>query len=250
MKRISIVIPAKDEQERLPRFLRIVIDYCRRSANSYEIIVVDDGSMDKTAEAALSFQKEFPSLKLLRFEHNHGKGYAVKEGFLSAQGEIVLFLDADGSTQPEEIERHLPFFEQGYDIVIGSRILKDGTSQVKALAYRKWMGSVFNFLVSHLLIKGIKDTQCGFKMFRADLIRELFGSLHLDGFGFDLEVLFLAQKMNLRIKEVAVNWTHVEGSKVDIIKDSLGMFWNIIQIRFFFKYNSGFCLGNRAYVQK
>jgi dolichyl-phosphate beta-glucosyltransferase len=237
MKRISIVIPAKDEQERLPRFLRTVIDYCQKSSHSYEIIVVDDGSKDQTVNASLFFQKEFPSLKVISLGTNHGKGYAVKQGFFAAQGQIVLFLDADGSTRPEEIERHLGWFEQGYDIVIGSRVLSDGKSQVKALAYRQWMGAVFNFLVSCMLIKDIKDTQCGFKMFRASHIRALFSPLHLKGFGFDLEILYLAQKMDLRIKEVAVNWSHVDGSKVDLLKDSLRMFWNIIQIRFIFKYD-------------
>jgi dolichyl-phosphate beta-glucosyltransferase len=231
MKKISIIIPAKDEQKRLPRFLRTVIDYCHQSTHSYEIIVVDDGSKDQTANTTLSFQKEFPSLKVISLERNHGKGYAVKQGFFAAQGEIVLFLDADGSTGPQEIERHLDWFDAGYDIVIGSRVLIDGKSHVNALAYRKWIGAVFNFLVSHMLIKDIKDTQCGFKMFRASLIPALFGGLNLEGFGFDLEVLYLAQKMNLRIKEVAVNWSHVDGSKVNLLKDSLGMFWNIIQIK-------------------
>ena len=237
MKRISIIIPAKDEQERLPCFLRTVIDHCHKSAHSYEIIVVDDGSKDQTVNATLSFQKEFPSLKVISLERNHGKGYAVKWGFFAAQGEIVLFLDADGSTQPQEIERHLLWFDQGYDIIIGSRVLSDGKSHVKALSYRKWMGAVFNFLVSRVLIKGIKDTQCGFKMFRASIIRDLFGPLHLQGYGFDLEVLYLAQKMNLRIKEVAVNWSHVDGSKVDLLTDSLRMFWNIIELRFNFGFN-------------
>jgi len=231
LKEISIIIPAKDEEKRLPGFLKTVIDYCRKSIHPYEIIVVDDGSTDRTAAAALSFQKEFPSLKVISLERNHGKGYAVKQGFFAAKGQIVLFLDADGSTGPQEIERHLNWLEQGYDIVIGSRVLTDGESHVKTLAYRKLMGSVFNFMVSHMLIQGIKDTQCGFKMFRASVIPTVFGKLHLEGFGFDLEVLYLAQKNNLRIKEVPVNWTHVDGSKVDLFKDSLRMFWNIIEIR-------------------
>jgi dolichyl-phosphate beta-glucosyltransferase len=231
MKRISIIIPAKDEQERLPRFLKAVIEYCHQSRHRYEIIVVDDGSKDRTAAKALSFQHDFPLLKVLSLERNHGKGYAVKQGFLAASGEIVLFLDADGSTGPDEIERHLDSFEEGYDLVIGSRVLNDQRYHVKARAYRKWMGAMFNFLVSHMLIKGIKDTQCGFKMFRASIIPDLFGQLYLEGYGFDLEVLYLAQRMNLRIKEVPINWSHVDGSKVDILKDSLRMFWNIIQIR-------------------
>ncbi|MEI7998728.1 MAG: dolichyl-phosphate beta-glucosyltransferase [Candidatus Omnitrophota bacterium] len=228
---ISIIIPAKDEQSRLPQFLKKVIEYCEKSTNFYEIIIVDDGSKDETVKMALSFQEEFQSLRVLSLERNHGKGYAVKQGFLAANGEVVLFLDADGSINPEEIERHLSLFDQGYDVVIGSRVLKDKDSQVKTLAYRKWMGYVFNFLVSSLLIKGIKDTQCGFKMFRASLVKNIFDPMQLEGFGFDLEILYLAQKNNYRIKEVSVNWSHVDGSKVDMIKDSLRMFYNIFEIK-------------------
>ena len=125
MRKISIIIPAKDEEKRLPNFLRTVIDYCCQSAHAYEIIVVDDGSRDQTAHVALAFQKEFPELKVLSLERNHGKGYAVKQGFFAAQGEIILFLDADGSTGPQEIEKHLNWFDEGYDIVIGSRVLID-----------------------------------------------------------------------------------------------------------------------------
>ena len=229
--KISIIIPAKDEQERLPGFLKAVIDYCRAFPHSSEIIVVDDGSQDHTASEALAFQKNFPALKVISLERNHGKGYAVKQGFMAAQGDVVLFLDADGSTGPDEIGRHLHFLEEGYDIVIGSRALADGQSMVKAKAYRKWIGNVFNFLVSRLLIKGIKDTQCGFKMFRKAAAKDIFSKIHLEGFGFDLEVLCLAQKNNYRIKEVPVTWTHVEGSKVSILRDSLKMFANILQIR-------------------
>ena len=229
--KISIIIPAKDEQKRLPRFLKTVIEYCRSSSQFYEIIVVDDGSRDQTAQEALAFQKDFPALKVLSLRRNYGKGYAVKQGFLAATGDLVLFLDADGSTGPQEIERHLPLFEEGYDVVVGSRVLLDGQSHVKALVYRRWMGNVFNFLVSSLLLKGIKDTQCGFKMFRGAVAHKIFERLHLNGFGFDMEVLYLAQKMKFHIKEVAVNWAHVDGSKVNLVKDSARMFWNIVQIK-------------------
>lgn len=229
--KISIIIPAKDEQQRLPSFLRTVIDYCCQSIHQYEIIVVDDGSSDQTSAQAASFQKEFPSLKVITLTRNHGKGYAVKQGAFAAKGEIVLFLDADGSTGPQEIERHLGLLNEGYDIVIGSRVVKDEGTKVKTLLYRRWIGILFNFLVHCLLIKNIKDTQCGFKMFKASVVPSLFGRLYLDGFGFDMELLYLAQKMDLRIKEVAVNWSHVEGSKVNLISDSWRMFWNILQIK-------------------
>jgi len=232
---ISVVIPAKDEQLRLPLFLQTLIDYCQDSRLRYEIIVVDDGSADKTSQEVLHFQKAFPGLKLLRFEHNHGKGFAVQQGFLAAGGDIVLFMDADGSTPADEIEKNLKFLSEGYDIIIGSRVLQSPTSTVKALLYRKSMGWIFNFLVSTFLIKGIKDTQCGFKMFRRPIIRPLWENIHLEGFGFDLEVLFLAQRMNYKIKEVAVNWKHVENSKIDLIKDSWQMMVNIFQIRSWYR---------------
>jgi len=232
---ISVVIPAKDEQLRLPLFLQTLIDYCQDSRLRYEIIVVDDGSADKTSQEVLHFQKAFPGLKLLRFEHNHGKGFAVQQGFLAAGGDIVLFMDADGSTPADEIEKNLKFLSEGYDIIIGSRVLQSPTSTVKALLYRKSMGWIFNFLVSTFLIKGIKDTQCGFKMFRRPIIRPLWENIRILGFGFDLEVLFLAQRMNYKIKEVAVNWKHVENSKIDLIKDSWQMMVNIFQIRSWYR---------------
>lgn len=232
---ISIVIPAKDEELRLPPFLTSLIDHCRKSPFRYEIIVVDDGSTDQTSREVLHIQKSFPGLKLLRFEHNHGKGFAVKQGLLAAGGKIALFMDADGSTPASEIEKNLKFLSEGFDIVIGSRVLHSQTSTVKALLYRKSMGWVFNFLVSTFLIKGIKDTQCGFKIFRREIIRPLWANIRLDGFGFDLEVLFLAQQMNYKIKEVAVNWKHVENSKVDLIRDSWRMIINIFQIRSWYR---------------
>ncbi len=231
MKSISIVIPAKDEEKRLPSFLKTVIEFCHRSTHSYEIIIVDDGSKDATAPLALAFQKDFSSLRVISLDRNHGKGFAVKQGFLASHGDIVLFLDADGSTSPTEIERHLYLLDQENDVVIGSRVLRDVQSQVKTRFYRKIMGNVFNYCVSSLLIKGIKDTQCGFKMFKSAAAKNIFQRVYLEGFGFDLEVLFLAQKFHYRIKEVPVNWSHVQGSKVNIWKDSLRMFFNILEIK-------------------
>lgn len=231
---ISVVIPAKDEEFRLPQFLQTLITYCQASTLRYEIIVIDDGSTDKTAELTLTFQKIFPDLSLLKLGRNHGKGYAVKQGLMAAHGNISLFMDADGSTSPNEIEKNLRFFAEGYDIVIGSRVLQNNTSKVKALFYRRFMGWIFNFFVSTFLIKGIKDTQCGFKMFRRRIISPLWEDIRLEGFGFDLEVLYAAQQMDYKIKEVAVNWKHVDNSKVDLIKDSMRMLVNIFQIRYWY----------------
>ena len=228
---ITIIIPAKDEEKRLPPFLASVINYCQQSRYRYEIIVVDDGSTDNTTQAAEAFKTTFPALSILTLPLNRGKGHAVKCGFLKAHGHIALFLDADGSTPVSEIERHLHFFDEGYDIVIGSRVLQDTSSSVKAKSYRKLMGLIFNRFVHTFLIKDIKDTQCGFKMFRHTTIHPIWDKVHLDGFGFDLEVLFLAQQLGFKIKEIPVNWIHVEGSKVSLLNDSIRMFINIFQIK-------------------
>lgn len=228
---VSIIIPAKDEAKRLPLFLQEVIDYCLNSKLSYEIVVVDDGSSDDTSRVALDFKKIFTALTVIRLGVNYGKGYAVKKGLLASKGRVALFLDADGSTGPEEIEKNLIFFDQGYDIVIGSRVLVEKGSKVKTRFYRKWMGLLFNFLVHTFLIKGINDTQCGFKMFKQGIIKPLFERVQLNGFGFDLEVLYLAKRMGFKVKEVAVNWKHVDGSKINLVSDSYKMFLNIFHIK-------------------
>jgi len=228
---ISIIIPAKDEAKRLPSFLDNLIPYCQNSVKQYEIIVVDDGSSDNTAILARDFQAKFSRLKVIRLNKNRGKGYAVKTGLFEACGDIVLFLDADGSTMPDEIENNLHFLKEGYDIVIGSREVKDDKHLVTAKYYRKMIGQVFNFFVHLLLFKEIKDSQCGFKMFRKETIRPIFSQVNIQGFGFDLEVLYLAFKLDYRIKEVPVNWHHVDESKINLIMDSLRMFINIFQVR-------------------
>lgn len=229
---ISIVIPSKDEEQCLVKFLNEVVLHCRKSSQIYEIIVIDDGSTDRTYQIAMDFLEEFPHSKVIKFNKNRGKGHAVKCGMLEARGEIVLFLDADGAVSPSAIDENLHYLNEGYDIVIGSRVVRDGRHVVKGKFHRKFMGTVFNFLVRYFLFKEICDTQCGFKMFRREIVNPLFSRLHIRGFGFDIEILFLAYKMGCRIKEVAVNWKDRKSSKVNLIFDSCRMFMNILQVRY------------------
>ncbi len=228
---LSIVIPAYNEGKRLPFFLHELISYCTKSPRTYEIIVVDDGSEDNTAKIASEFQSQFPGLRVYRLGKNRGKGYAVRYGLFRSRGKISLFMDADGSTPPTEIERNVHYLEEGYDIFVGSRVLKDKDQVLKVALHRKAMGTVFNFLVNKILSLKIRDTQCGFKMFRREIIDPLFSRMSIHRFGFDLEILYLAHKMGYRIKEGPVSWRHIKGSKINLFVDSLKMLINIFQVR-------------------
>ncbi len=228
----SVVIPAYNEEKRLPRFLSDLVDHCRKSAYSYEIIVINDASRDKTSEVVGSFQPKFENLRLIASNKNRGKGHSVKKGMFAAAGDICLFMDADGSVPPDEIEKNAHYLlKDGYDIFVGSRVKRDGSRQLELKWHRKLIGHVFNFLVQSLLFKGIEDTQCGFKMFKRGAVEPLFSRSCVDGFGFDVEILFLAYKMGFKIKEGTVSWREAKGSKVNLIFDPVRMFLNVLQIR-------------------
>lgn len=228
---ISIVIPAFNEEKRLPVFLTSLVSYCKSDINRYEIIIIDDGSSDATYEEVEKFKAIFSGLHCIKLNRNMGKGYAVKRGLLSCRGKVALFLDADGSVSPIEIKRNLHYFAEGYEIVIGSRVLKSEEQIVKAKIYRKIIGICFNYFVHTFLFKEVKDSQCGFKMFKKETIELLFSRMNINGFGFDIELLYLANKMGYKIKEVPVSWEHKNGGKVNLLADSIKMFFNILQIR-------------------
>ncbi len=228
---ISIVIPAFNESRRLPPFLARVISYCQEIDKACEIIIVDDGSSDATFEAASAFTAKFNDLIVIKNERNSGKGYATKKGLLAARGAVRVFLDADGSVGPEEIGKNLHYIEEGYDIFVGSRILTAEAQVLKVKWYRELIGKIFNFFVRKFLFADIKDTQCGFKMFKGATIEPLFSRVYLRGFGFDIEFLYLAFKLGYKVKEGAVSWRHVPGSKINIMTDSIRMFFNILQVR-------------------
>jgi glycosyltransferase involved in cell wall biosynthesis len=237
---LSVVVPAYNEERRLPQTLETIVDYLNRQAYASELIVVDDGSSDRTAQVVETFVASHPRVKLIRNDHR-GKGYAVRTGVLAARGHIVLFSDADLSTPIEEISEMLPWFERGYGIVIGSREGK-GARRIQEPFYRHIMGRVFNMIVRLLTVRGIDDTQCGFKAFRDDVAKDVFTRMKLYGenakkitdamvTGFDVEVLFIAQKAGVKIKEVPVEWQYGTETKVNPLKDSWRNFRDVAMVR-------------------
>ena len=228
---LSVIIPAFNEEARIPATIRRVAKYVEDSFREYEIIVVDDGSTDRTVDAVRSLARDIGRIKLLQNGVNRGKGFSVKQGVQAASGNIILMTDADLSTPIEEIEKLLVWIERDFDVVIGSRGLKESDIVLRQPWYREKMGRTFNVLVSTLVMQGFKDTQCGFKIFRADVAKELFRRSVVEGFGFDVEVLFLAGKLGFRIKEVPVRWINSPDSRVKVLSAPLRMFVDLLAIR-------------------
>ena len=227
--RWSVVIPAFNEAQRLPPFLERVVAYFEGRDEPYEVIVVDDGSTDGTAE--LVEARDLAMVKVLRLKPNAGKGAAVRAGMLAARGAYRVFADADGATPIEELKRLEPLLVAGADVVIGSRVLVDPGVAVTARPHRVAAGRFFNWLVARLGLTGIADSQCGFKAFTAPAAARLFEALSTRGFGFDVELLLLARAAGCRIVEVPVNWADQAGSKIGVLRHGPGMLWQIVLAR-------------------
>jgi dolichyl-phosphate beta-glucosyltransferase len=211
---LSVVIPAFNEARRLPATLEHLRRWLSASGLAHEIVVVDDGSTDGTAEAARAAGGE--GLVLLRHQPNRGKGYAVRRGMLAATGARRLMTDADLSTPIEELPRLMGELDRGGDVAIGSRAVAGARVEIHQPAYREAMGRVFNRLVQLLLLPGLHDTQCGFKLFTAAAAETAFGRSRLDGFSFDVEALYVARRRGLRIAEVPVVWRNDAASRVSL----------------------------------
>jgi dolichyl-phosphate beta-glucosyltransferase len=229
---ISIVIPAYNEQDRLPKTLRRIEEYLHENAWTFhEIIVVDDGSTDATAETAEAFASENPHVRVLRNPGNRGKGYSVRHGMLEARGEWRLFSDADLSTPIEELEKLWFAVVQGKDeIAIGSRALDRSLIGVHQPGLRETFGRIFNGVMRAATGLPIADTQCGFKLFRGDVAQDVFARQTLERFGFDAEILYIAFRRGYSIAEVPVRWNHVDGSKVSMM-NGLHAFAELAEIR-------------------
>lgn len=228
---ITVVVPAYNEENRLGSTLESIAAYFEQRRTAVEILVVDDGSTDRTAELVSACGQRLPFVRLLTYPRNRGKGYAVKFGMANARGRLRLFDDADGSTPISEIERLESAIAAGADVAAGSRAKPSTDTAVEALWYRKLLGRTFNFFVNALIVPDIADTQCGFKMFTAMAGERLFPLLTSERFSFDVELLFLARKKGFKIAEVPVNWHNVPGSKVNLAVDSISMLLDIFRFR-------------------
>ena len=229
----SIVIPAFNEEPRIARTLRLTLDYLRDVSPESELIVVNDGSTDATGTITREvFSETKVATQLLENFPNRGKGAAVRSGLLAAQKPIGLFFDADLSTPLGETPKVIePIANGNVDIAFGSRAIDRSLIGQHQPWRREQGGRVFNLLVRLATGLPFWDTQCGFKAFRLDVCRPILEAAHIDGFAFDVELLYLAQRAGLRIREIPVRWNHAEGSKVDFIHDSLRMLREVIALR-------------------
>lgn len=233
MPYLSIVIPAYNEETRLPATLRIILECMERTwPGNFEILVVDDGSSDRTAELAEEFARRRGEVRLLRNPGNRGKGYSVRHGMLEARGDWVLFTDADLSAPIEELEKLRAAVErERAAIAIGSRALDRSLIGVHQPWWREWAGRIFNRIMRVVVGLPFRDTQCGFKLFRRDAVQAIFPRQRIERFGFDVEVLYLARKLGLKTVEVPVRWNHAEGTRVSMLRDSVDMFLDLLRVR-------------------
>lgn len=233
---LSIIIPAYNEQKRIADTLFAVKAYLAKQPYTSEVIVVDDGSTDYTTEVIKTVDIYGSEIMdqtvsvVMENVKNVGKGFSVARGMLKAQGSIILFTDADLATPIDEVEKFLPYFDEGYDVVIGSRRMEESQVEKKPF-YRDLMSIGFNALVQLLAVRGIHDTQCGFKAFRRDVAHDIARLQRTYRFGFDVEQLYIASKRGYRIHEVPVRWVHQDGSTVSPVRDSLAMVADVVRIR-------------------
>jgi len=268
---LSVIIPAYNEEKRLPATLEEIDKYLSKQDYEYEIIVVSDGSKDKTAEVAMSYVQKIKNLKIIDNKENHGKGYVVRQAMLEATGDYRLFTDADNSTSIDQVEKMWPYFrketrslseakdsyfrketrslseakdsyfESEYDIVIGSRDVEGAVLAVPQSFQRRMLGDTFNLVVKIVAgFWGISDTQCGFKGFTARAVENIFPKCKIDRWAFDVEILVIAKKMGYKIKEMPVTWVNDPYSKVKL-KGMIRMLSEVLQIRLNFlsgRYNN------------
>lgn len=229
---LSIVVPCYNEQDRLPETIERIVGYMDSRGTPYELVLSDDGSTDGTRQVMDDAAAKHHAVRIVALPKNRGKGRALAEGVKAATGARILVCDADLSTPIEELTELEKAFNAGAGVAIGSRSIKGSRVEIHQPIYRVLMGKVFNLIVQATLLPGLWDTQCGFKLFRADLAHEVFGALTTNGFAYDPEVLYLARKRGERIAEVPVVWRNSAPTKVAAFRSSLDMFLNVLRVRF------------------
>ena len=236
---LSIIVPAYNEEKRLPKTLLDMDKYLRKQKYEYEIIVINDGSSDKTVEKVKKLKSEIKGLKLIDNKKNHGKGFVVRQGLLKAKGKIRLFSDADNSTSIDQIEKVFPWIKKGFDIVIGSRDAKGAVLDPPQPLFRMFLGNAFNLMVQITVgLWGVWDTQCGFKALTAKAANKILPKCKIDRWAFDPEILVIGKKLGYKIKEIPVVWRNDINSKVKfkgVVRmaiDLLKIRWNLISHKY------------------
>lgn len=229
---ISVIIPAYNESGRILPTLGRIDEYLRNYFEKFEIIVVNDGSFDNTGDIVAEACKKITSIKYINYQPNRGKGFALRRGVALSTGDIVLISDADLSTPIEELEKLLTFYDNGVDIAIGSRALEESQIVVRQPWWREFMGRMFNRFIKSLILRDFRDTQCGFKLFRGDIAREVFSLSCIDRFAYDVEILYIAKKLGYKIKEAPIKWINSPESRIRPIRDSFQTALDVLKIRF------------------
>lgn len=230
IRKLSVVVPAYNEAERIGPSLDRMLTWLADNVRDFEIVVVDDGSTDQTTEVIARRMLHSHRLRILRNAVNSGKGWSVRRGMLEAEGDHILMTDADLSTPIEELQQLAPHVSK-HDIVIGSRATAGSRILRHQPLYREWMGKVFNRMVQAVVLPGISDTQCGFKLFRREAAQAVFSRVTTPGFGFDVEALFIARRMGLTIAEVPVVWIDDPATRVSPLRDASRMALDLVRIR-------------------
>lgn len=227
---LSVIIPVYNEEKRIGDSLEKIIAFLGEKDYSWEIVVVDDGCKDRTLEIA---GEKVPAehLNILINERNMGKGATIRNGMINARGELRLFSDADLSTPIEELDKLAAPVKEGYDVTFGSRAMKESKLEVRQPWHRELMGRIFNLIVQILHLPGVKDTQCGFKLFTRKAAEDIFPRQKMPGFAFDVEILVIAKKLGYKMKEVPVRWIDSPASKVSPVKDAIKMFLDLVKLK-------------------
>lgn len=227
---LSVIIPAYNEERRVAKTLLDIDEYLKKQSYDYEILVVNDGSKDRTAEVVKEEAARMANLHLIDNQENHGKGWVVQQGMLKAQGQVRLFMDADNSTTVDQIANFLPFFEQGYDIVIGSRRIKGAVIAAKQPWIRDFLGGIFRLVVHFIVPVGVTDSQAGFKAFTAKATEAIFPQQTIARWAFDVEILAIARRMGFKVKEAPIVWVNDTESHVKL-SGMMRMLLEVLQVR-------------------